>query len=115
MRGPFNVGVLQQVAAEVLLDHYSDLQRHAKLMIAERERLFAALSDLPGVTPYPSAANFVLARFSDAAAVFEALKVRGILVRNLSAMHPLMAGTLRISVGTAPEMDALLSALREIL
>lgn len=115
VRGPFNVGVLQQVAAEVLLDHYSELQRHAKLMVAERERLFAALSAMPGVAPFPSAANFVLARFADAAAVFEALKARGILVRNLSAMHPLMAGTLRISVGTGPEMDALLAALREVL
>ena len=115
VRGPFNVGVLQQVAAEVLLDHYGELQRHAKLMVAERERLFAALSAMPGVTPFPSAANFVLARFDDAASVFDALKARGILVRNLSAMHPLMAGTLRISVGTGPEMDALLAALREIL
>ena len=76
---------------------------------------FAVLAAMPGVPPFPSAATFVLARFADAAAVFEALKARGILVRNLSAMHPLMAGTLRISVGTGPEMEALLAALREIL
>jgi histidinol-phosphate aminotransferase len=114
VRGPFNVGVLQQVAAEVLLDHYEELKQHATLMIAERERLLVELARLPGVTPFPSHANFVLARFADSGAVFDALKARGILVRNLSAMHPLMANTLRISIGTAEQMDALTVALKEI-
>ena len=115
VRGPFNVGVLQQVAAVVLLDHYDALKGHATLMIAERERLFTFLQTLPGVTPFPSKANFVLVRFADAASVFAALKTRGILVRNLSGMHPLMAGTLRISVGTAAQMDELIAALRAIV
>jgi len=66
------------------------------------------------VTPFPSLANFVLARFPDAGAVFEALKAHGILVRNLSAMHPLMANTLRISIGTAEQMDKLIAALKII-
>ena len=114
VRGPFNVGVLQQVAAEVLLDHYDELKHHATLMIAERERLLVGLAKLPGVTPFPSLANFVLARFSDAGAVFEALKSRGILVRNLSGMHPLMTDTLRISIGTSEQMDVLIAALKEI-
>ena len=115
VRGPFNVGVLQQVAAEVLLDHYDELKRHATLMIEQRERLLVELAKLRGVTPFPSLANFVLARFSDAGAVFEALKSRGILVRNLSASHPLMANTLRISIGTTAQMDALIVALKEII
>lgn len=115
VRAPFNVSVVQQVAATVILDHYDELKRHAALMVAERERLFTELQKLPGVTPFPSNANFVLARFPDSAQVFDALKTRGILVRNLSAMHPLMANTLRISVGIPAEMDALIKALKEIL
>lgn len=114
VRGPFNVGVLQQVGAEVLLDHYDELKHHAALMIQERERLQVELAKLSGVTPFPSLANFVLARFPDAGAVFEALKAHGILVRNLSAMHPLMANTLRISIGTAEQMDKLIAALKII-
>ena len=114
VRGPFNVGVLQQVAAEVLLDHYGELKNHATLMIAERERLITFLKTLPNVTPFPSLANFVLVRFADANTVFGALKTRGILVRNLSGMHPLMAGTLRISIGTASQMNELIAALKEI-
>lgn len=115
VRGPFNVGVLQQVAAVVMLDHYDELKRHAASMIAERERLFTALSALPGVTPFPSVANFVLARFPDALAVYEGLKARGILVKNVGAQHPLMANTLRISVGKPDEMDQLLGALTALV
>ena len=77
VRGPFNVGVLQQVAATVMFDHYDELKRHAALMVAERERLFAELQKLPGVKAFPSKANFVLTRFPDAAAVFEGLESTG--------------------------------------
>lgn len=114
VRGPFNVGVLQQVATEVMLKHFHVLKGHAKLMVQERDRLFEALKAMPNVTPFPSAANFVLARFADSAAVFEALKARGILVRNLSALHPLMQNTLRLSAGTPEENSQLIDALREI-
>jgi len=111
LRGPFNVGVLGQVAGEVLLEHYDLLAGHAAQMIADRERLSAALARLPGVTVFPSQANFVLARFRDAETTFQTLKAEGILVRNLAASHPLLANTLRLSVGTSDEVDALIAAL----
>jgi histidinol-phosphate aminotransferase len=47
--------------------------------------------------------------------VFDGLKQRGVLVKNVSAMHPLLAHTLRISVGTPAENALLLSALQQIL
>jgi histidinol-phosphate aminotransferase len=114
VRGPFNVGVLQQIATEVMLKHFHVLKGHAKLMVQERDRLFDALKKMPGVTPFPSAANFVLARFVNSAAVFDALKARGILVRNLSALHPLMENTLRLSAGTPDENSQLINALSEV-
>jgi histidinol-phosphate aminotransferase len=115
VRGPFNVGVLQQVATEVMLKHFDTLRHHARMMVEQRDRMFHALQKMPGVTPFPSAANFVLARFPDAAKVFDGLKAHGILVRNLSALHPHMANTLRLSAGTPSEVEALLVALDEIL
>ncbi len=115
LRGPFNVGVLAQAAAEVLLEHYEVLAGHARAMVAGRERLIEALARLPGITAFPSQANFVLARFPDADAIFAELKTRGILVRNLSASHPLMHNTLRLSVGTPEEVDALIAALGDVL
>ena len=114
VRGPFNVGVLQQVAATVMLGHYDELKRHAASMITERERLFAALLAMPGVTPFPSVANFVLARFPDATSVYEGLKARGILVKNVTAQHPLMVNTIRISIGKPDEMDKLMAALKQL-
>ncbi|MCX8098440.1 MAG: histidinol-phosphate transaminase [Casimicrobiaceae bacterium] len=115
LRGPFNVSVLAQTAGEVLLEAHALLEEQARTIIMSRERLTAALAELPGVIPFPSHANFVLARFPDSPKVFEALKARGILVRDLSRSHPLMHNTLRLSIGTPEEIEALIGALREIL
>ena len=69
------------------------------------------------VTVFPSAANFLLIRFLavPAAEVFRRLlDDYGILVRDVSAV-PELSECLRISVGTAEDMDAVLEALGEIL
>ena len=55
----------------------------------------------------------VLARFPDAAAVFAGLKSRGILVKNVSAMHPLLNNCLRLTVGTPAENTQLIEALKK--
>ena len=57
----------------------------------------------------------VLARLPDAARSFAALKARGILVKNVSALHPLLANCLRLTVGTPPETTHLIDALKESL
>jgi histidinol-phosphate aminotransferase len=61
---------------------------------------------------FPSAANFVVLRVGDADRVFNGLKEGGILVRNVSKMHPLLAGCLRATIGTAVENDAFLQGLQ---
>jgi histidinol-phosphate aminotransferase len=53
-----------------------------------------------------------LLRLPDAAKTFDGLKQRGVLVKNVSGMHPLLANTLRISVGTPQENQKLLAALK---
>ena len=62
-----------------------------------------------------SAANFILMRVADPDRVFGALQRRGILVKNVSASHPLLAGCLRATVGTPQENDAFLRALEASL
>jgi histidinol-phosphate aminotransferase len=64
------------------------------------------------VTAFPSAANFILFRVAAPDRVFAGLKERGILIKNVSAMHPLLAGCLRVTVGTAAENEAFIKALR---
>ena len=81
------------------------------LTVAERERVAAGLARGRGVVRvWPSAGNFVLARFDGAAARFRELLDAGILVRDVSA-QPALDGCLRISIGRPDENDALLAAL----
>jgi histidinol-phosphate aminotransferase len=80
-------------------------------ILAERERLRWSLAALGNVRDvWSSAANFVLARFSDARTAFDRALAAGVLVRDVSN-QPGLAGCLRITVGTAAENDALLAAL----
>lgn len=86
-------------------------QSRISLTIAERERVTAALARGRGVVRvWPSAGNFVLVRFDDAARRFGELLAAGILVRDFST-QPLLDGCLRISIGRPDENDALLAAL----
>ncbi len=115
LRPPFNISVLNAEAALFALEHADEYARQAVLIRAQRERLFRALQDMPGVHPWPSQANMVLARVPDAAAVFAGMKARGVLVKNVSALHPLLANCLRITVGTPDEVSQTLAALRASL
>lgn len=114
LRPPYNVNSLTAAAAELLLDRRDVLEAQTRAIVAERARLEAALDGLPGVRRYPSAANFVLARFADASRAMEALERRGILVRNLHGSHPLLANCLRLTVGTPDENAKLIEALASV-
>lgn len=115
VRPPYNVSVLNCETAMFALEHADEFDRQAAVLRSERSRLTSALHALPGVHPYPSEANMILTRVNDAAAVFGALKNRGVLVKNVSNLHPLLADCLRLTVGTPEENDVLLSALKSSL
>lgn len=115
LRPPYNVNVLSAAAAELLLAHSDVLEGQAGAIVAERARLEAALDALAGVLRFPSSANFVLVRVADAPRAFDALKGRGILVRNLHGSHPLLANCLRLTVGTPDENAKLIEALASAL
>jgi histidinol-phosphate aminotransferase len=112
LRPPFNIGVLNAEAGLFALEHADEYARQAAIIRAERERLFDALAAIPGVKPWPSQANMILARVPDAAAVFAGMRARGVLVKNVSALHPLLANCLRITVGTPDENLLTIAALR---
>ena len=115
VRPPYNVNVLTLAAAELMLENLSILDAQASTLRAERTRLAAALADSAGVDPFPSSANFILFRVEKADRVFAALKERGILIKNVSHMHPLLDGCLRVTVGTAAENQAFIKALRAVI
>ena len=114
MRQPYNVNALTQAAVAALLADRSWIAEQANAIRAERARLGAALAELPGAMVYPSQTNFITLRVADAARVFEGLKARRILVKNLHGWHALTANCLRITVGTRAENDRLLAACAEL-
>ena len=78
---------------------------------AERARLRSSLACVPGVRAvYPSQGNFLLARFDDAQAAYEALLAAGVVVRDMRAT-PALGDALRISIGTPAQDDRVLAAL----
>jgi histidinol-phosphate aminotransferase len=115
VRPPYNVSVLNCEAALFALDHADVFAEQAAAIRAERVKLASALQRLPGVTCWRSDANMILVRVPDAARAFGGLKQRGVLVKNVSTMHPLLANCLRLTVGTSDENAQLLAALQASL
>ena len=115
VRPPYNVSVLNCEAALFALEHADEFARQAAVLRAERVRLLEALAALPGVTPYPSEANMILMRVPDAAAQFEGMKSRGVLVKHVAGLHPLLADCLRLTVGLPEENDRMIAALKASL
>ena len=115
LRLPYNVGVLPQVVACHLLDHHEVLLQQAERIRQERSRLYRQLGEVAGVQVYPSEANFLLFRVANATAVFDGLKQRGVLIKNLNGGHPLLRDCLRVTVGTAEENERFMAALQESL
>jgi len=113
VRLPYNINVLTQASATFALRHRDAWHAQTAAIREARAALFDALAALDGITPYPSEANFILARTAPgrAGAVFQGLLARGVLIKKLDGGHPLLADCLRITVGTPRENAALLQAL----
>lgn len=108
VRLPFHLNAITQAAGVLACAHAEAVTAHIGAIVAERERLMAALAER-GVATWPSQANFVLLR-EPVDGLFQALLDRGVLVRDFSEL-PRLAGTLRVTVGAPDENDAFLAAL----
>ena len=116
VRPPYNVSVLNCEAALFALEHEDEFARQARVLRAERQRLFDALKAMPGVHPYPSEANMILVKVPDAPRCFEGMKQRKVLVKSVArSPSPLLANCLRLTVGSPEENDLMIAALRESL
>ena len=113
---PYNVNLVTLAAAAAALRDAPLFAERTRQIVATRDRFLARLATVPGITVYPTAANFVLFRCHAVPArdVFHRLyDEHGILVRDVSNAAEL-AECLRISVGTDDDMDAVLVAMAEI-
>ena len=111
---PYNVNSMTQAVGMGILLEEETTRRNCRAIMENRAYTSEALREL-GFTVLPSAANFLFAR-SDriaGAALYEALKARGVLIRHFNKER--IADYNRITVGTREQMDILLKNIREIL
>jgi histidinol-phosphate aminotransferase len=115
VRPPYNVSVLNCEAAMFALEHADVFAAQAHDLCQQRAAVQRALAELRGVKAWPSDANMILARVPDAQKAFDGMKSHGVLVKNVSKMHALLANCLRLTVGTADENARMLAALKASL
>lgn len=108
LRGPFNVSAPALAAGEAAIRDQDYVARCREDNSKVRAAFIEGLKRL-NLRAEPSEGNFVLVRFSDAAAAAEHLKRKGILVRRMDSYG--LAEHLRITIGTAADMDRVLQAL----
>src|SRR5689334_506619 len=109
VRLPYHLSSITQAAARAALRHADDTLGSVAKLIAERNRVTEALTDM-GFRVIPSDANFVLfGEFADAPAAWQRYLDAGILIRDVG-----IPGYLRATTGLAEENDALLKASAEI-
>ena len=112
IKPPYNINQATQELALQALDHLDDVNTMIKETVKGREELVKDLVQLPSVQKvYPSDANFVLAKMTEATSIYNYLKEKGIIVRNRSNVI-LCEDCLRITVGTPKENRQLLDALK---
>jgi histidinol-phosphate aminotransferase len=111
IKQPYNVNVAASNAALAALEDADWLHEKVGLIVQERERLAAALAEIPYLHPYPSQSNFILCRVigRDAKTLKLALEQAGILVRYFN--KPGLDNCIRISVGRPEDTERLLQGL----
>ena len=111
VRLPYHLSALTQAAAEVALDHRSELLGGVSTLIAARATMVQALHEM-GLTTIPSSANFVLFTGfkQDAPQLWAALLEKGVLIRDVG-----LSGYLRVTIGNDAENNLFISALKELI
>ncbi len=117
IRLPYNIGSLTQATTSFALRKGTQIHAQVETLKQEREKLSIALNKISCLTVYPSEANFILFRTptESASDIFTRLKASGILLKNLSHSHPLLKDCLRVTVSTAEQNQAFLTALKQAL
>lgn len=112
VKPPYNISQPAQETILRALENGAAVERTTAEIVSGREKLIEKLSEIPRVEKiYPTDANFVLVKMTDAEKVYRFLRGEKIVVRNRSGVE-LCAGCLRITVGTPEENKSLLKALK---
>lgn len=115
VKPPYNISEAVQELVYKALDNIEDVNEMIREIVKERQRLEVEFGKIPVVEHiYPSDANFLLVKVTDARAIYEYLLANQIVVRDRSKVL-LCEGCLRITVGTAKENDELIHILQQFI
>jgi len=111
VRLPYHLSALTQAAAQVAIDHRTELLGGVSTLIAARAELVDALHQM-GLHTVPSSANFILFTGfkQDAPQLWSALLEKGVLIRDVG-----LSGYLRVTIGNEAENQLFISALKELI
>jgi len=114
IRLPYNINVLTQSSVQFALEHKEIFTEQTAAICSERALMLTALNSLNGIVAYESLANFILFKTPEnqATRIFEAIKARGVLIKNVHPQGELLTDCLRVTVGTPDENQAFLQALK---
>lgn len=111
---PYNLNVLTQQAGLKALEKPEQTAEWVVALTEGRRKLIDRLQSISVQKVFPSDANFVLVRLANARKAYEYLTERKIITRDRSSVA-LCSDSLRITVGTEEENDALLKELGAFL
>jgi len=103
VRQPFNVNSFSQRAATVALKYLPAYLQQVAILKEEIQKISQNLSQIPGVTVYPTAANFVLFRSENCRVWAEEFAAKGIAVRYFTDL-PVLEEAIRVS-SALPEQN----------
>ncbi len=110
---PYNVNMLTQQYVAERLANREVVEQQVRTLLDERKWLIDSLASQPCVVHiYPTDANFVLVRVTDADALYKYLLEQGTVVRNRNRVEKCQ-GCLRITVGTHDENVTLMKQITE--
>ena len=114
VKAPYNINILTQRFALDRLNKRQAMREQTSEILNEKHKLMTLLPTIPCVQKvYPSDANFLLIKVTQADRIYEALVVKGIVVRNRSK-EPGCENALRITIGKPKENELLIQTLKSL-
>ncbi|HKK24852.1 MAG TPA: aminotransferase class I/II-fold pyridoxal phosphate-dependent enzyme, partial [Gracilimonas sp.] len=114
VKAPYNVNKLTAQKATQAFSSIQGVKKNIESVLEERERVIGKLVTYPQVKRiYPTDANFVMFRISNAKNVYEKLAKNGVIIR-YRGNEPHCEDCLRLTVGTSVENDRFFAALENI-
>ncbi len=116
LRLPYNVNSLTQTSAEFYLQHHDILKEQVGQIVASRAKVFEVMRKISQIEVFPSETNFLLFSVQcDAPKIFQGLKDKGVLIKNLHQPGTALENCFRVTIGTEDENDKFIEALKSVV